>query len=466
MPVALPTRHKQPDTYALRCIIRIIGIMLNEHRKITWAVNLADTLESKTRDAILEDLRRQTDAGTELAMPHAWAQAGITWFQPRADIPWLSETSGPTPPKDELDNWLEAARHSKRATAWRWRVGEAMDTLAGQQRWYPVHVTLTVDPTRAEPYTIISDKRQWDKYCARWRAQIRQATGLQLHTPVAEYQQHCAVIEHGKTREHHHIHAIFWAKDLPETWKIDPNRGRPGQPTARNIPGIKALWDHAIVTTAEPFRFLGDPWETHGWMIPIKNGQPMLLTTARKAGAYLAKYLSKEDKAWRHNVHATRALGMHALRAALAEMNTPALHALQGAINPIAAPAAASCAVPNQLVRDTAQTTITARLWPHRDGRRAILAHAQQPRPNAYGAMRKHTQEHRPERPRRDERDRPILELWRADTDHVAADLWMINPRSTDNEPAELQQAAWSALAARWPKPHDTSLRPLAGVAS
>ena len=210
----------------------------------------------------------------------------------------------------KLQNFLKDAALAARCQRWEFRVAEEMRANDG---WYCIWASLTFDPHLWDAEDEIRHNRAFDRFALRMAESVRMA--LSLPQPKDDgparstYCRHVAVVEHGASRQHHHIHSLFWCRDVPVEWKVDPNVGRV-TPNASQILGCKALWQYDIASKVEPFRFLGDRWTREGWMVPIKEGRPMVLTPPECAGAYLVKYLSKEAKEWNHRVMATRGLGM------------------------------------------------------------------------------------------------------------------------------------------------------------
>ena len=210
----------------------------------------------------------------------------------------------------KLQNFLKDAALAARCQRWEFRVAEEMRANAG---WYVVWASLTFDPKAWDPEYELRENRAFDRFAMRMAESVRMALGLRQPQDGgpqrSDYCRHVGVVEHGVSRLHHHIHALFWCRDVPTEWKVDPNVGRL-VPNASQILGAKALWTYDIASKVEPFRFLGDRWSREGWMLPVKEGRPMVLTPAECAGSYLVKYLSKEAKEWNHRVMATRGLGM------------------------------------------------------------------------------------------------------------------------------------------------------------
>ncbi|MDE2987094.1 MAG: hypothetical protein OXT70_03445, partial [Chloroflexota bacterium] len=251
-----------------------------------------------------------------------------------------------TPRQRKLDDWLRQTQRNARAQQWAHRIGQELQrtTAAG---WHAVLCTLTIAPThvpllaRQQGYahadqmtaelllqglnpdgTRATGAGPWHRYREKVQEAVRQAYNhqpgdgprLPQSTPAHQYCRSVAVIEHGKSRHHHHIHALFMCRAIPASW-TRPNelriRDRAGQivTMAYRIGALESLWPWGI-SRCEPYRTLGDNWAP---LIPHTAHGPKL-TAPIHSGAYLAKYLRKESSLWPHRVRATHGLGLTGLR--------------------------------------------------------------------------------------------------------------------------------------------------------
>jgi hypothetical protein len=248
-----------------------------------------------------------------------------------------------TEKQKRFDKFMRNSAQSQNQSNWRFRIAqEAIDKQ--QEGWYPFFITLTVDPK------VVDSEELWKKGKA-WQSYLRElskiVTGVLGHPPFwqntrgfsyrsqADYMTYAAVLEHGKSREHHHVHAIVWFKDVPNEWKQCPNRRATGNHQVHNnCRPLETYWQYGK-SDARYFRTIGDIWEKkHKFVIPLKpnkNGdklEPMKVAPVSYAGAYLTKYLQKDHKEWQHRMKATRNLGIKKLKSKIMSMKTEQVEAL------------------------------------------------------------------------------------------------------------------------------------------
>lgn len=299
-------------------------------RRITWlrrtraiAVEAGSRLIVTAIDDFMARAIDQLETTIFIDIPPALAAVGINWYSSvddRRKALMLQPLEKVVKSKDRLDDWLSECADATRSANWQWRVGQEMESLI-ECGWYPYFVTLTVDPAYAAACDtsvrqVIEDGVEWRRYRQRLAEIARKACGfaqVQKGGPaVDDYFRYVAVVEHGSSREHHHIHALVWMRKVPVSWLDDPNIGR-AIPNATDVLAAKSLWPWGSITKFEPFRCIGDPFTALGWVLPMKKGKALQVLAPAKAGAYLCKYLKKEDKLWSHRVKSTRNLGMEAL---------------------------------------------------------------------------------------------------------------------------------------------------------
>ena len=277
-------------------------------------------LPDDVREQVREQFLSQLETGNIIDIPPALAELGIDSYAmslpARRGVLGLPQRQAG---KDSrLSMYLRDVASQARRSMWCYRVGQENEAC---REWYGFFVTLTVDPARADAREIMESGDEWRRYRVRVAEVARRACGeAQQHRggpPREAYFRYVAVVEHGKSRTHHHLHALLWLRDIPHEWKRDPNASRVRK-NATDVPGLKALWPWGSVTKASPFRFVGDVWTLrHQWVIPVVKGRPLQLAPAAAAGGYLMKYLGKETKEWNHRVKASRGLGLRSLRALL-----------------------------------------------------------------------------------------------------------------------------------------------------
>ena len=216
-----------------------------------------------------------------------------------------------------------------RQSEWKWRIANHAEEYQ-EKGWYPFFITLTVDPQMHDPEEVWREGRALRRYIRRLCNVVTSELELpKVHkTPgmqESDYITYVGVIEHGKSREHHHGHFLIWMKEIPDSWKSDPNKGLSpserinrenkhlryywGEPHPDN-PKIMIPYSDARLSPALYFRSVGDVWSKLGHVTPVdKNGKPVRIGTARQSGSYVTKYLAKDFKEWKHRVKATRNLG-------------------------------------------------------------------------------------------------------------------------------------------------------------
>jgi hypothetical protein len=245
---------------------------------------------------------------------------------------------------------------SMRKSNWSWRIGqEAVEK--NMRDWHPFFVTLTIDPLKcddvereiridgnrvvlpaySEPSELWKKGREFRKYIRRLANVVCKELGHQPchkppYRPESDYVTYAGVIEHGKSREHHHGHFVIWLRAVPSCWRICPNKGRRTEASTRNecLP-MRDLWPWSLpgLSPALYFRSVGDIWERkYNFVLPLIDGKPMKVSLPRAAGMYITKYLSKEHKEWHHRMKATRNLGMITIRKKIKTMSLDQLEAL------------------------------------------------------------------------------------------------------------------------------------------
>jgi hypothetical protein len=215
-----------------------------------------------------------------------------------------------------------------RKANWKWRISQELED---KKHWYPFFITLTVDPKRNDPKSLWTETNEFRKYIKSLCNVVTKKLGhppahKKPYRPQSNYVTYIGVLEHGKSREHHHMHLLVWMRDIPEAWKICPNSSivNPRHRTNRTCDELSVMWKHAsynpedgkYLAPAIYFRYKGDIWSSkHNHALPLdKDGKPLYVGGIRQAAAYLCKYMQKDKKEWQHRVKATRNLGMNKLK--------------------------------------------------------------------------------------------------------------------------------------------------------
>lgn len=294
----------------------------------------------------LEEEIRHILVSRNIIYPQLANQNGIdesTSYQDKKRILGIEQK---IPPKNENDLRFQAfmskAADDARKTNWRFRI--AQESKDKQEKgWYPFFVTLTVDPILVDSKEMWQQGKEWQKlvralskvvtdelgHIPYWKKKVRNKKVVVPYRPLTDYMTYCGVIEHGKSREHHHLHALLWMREIPESWKKCPNRNCiPEHRIHNRCRELETYWNIGI-STVNYFRSVGDIWELkHGFALPLKDGKPMKVAPADYAGEYLIKYLQKDHKEWQHRVKATKNLGMNRLYQTIKSMKQDQVEAL------------------------------------------------------------------------------------------------------------------------------------------
>ena len=200
-----------------------------------------------------------------------------------------------------------------------WRCVE--ETVWAQENgWFIVFDTLTFrDLSVAEEGL----KTGWASYAKR----VRHHVGMHVYgtkaamraVPIADYARHLCVVEHGEKTGRVHMHVIWWLRDMPPDWKVDPNAGR-RVPDRRELSRMKPLWDYGFSTPIICRTGPDDAWARagHQWPVDRRTGRNLVVAGPVALGSYVSKYLSKQHGStitWRTRI--SRNLGLRNLRSLL-----------------------------------------------------------------------------------------------------------------------------------------------------
>jgi hypothetical protein len=224
---------------------------------------------------------------------------------------------------------MEFRAENIRKANWSWRIAQEAEARH-KAGWYPFFITLTIDPLRAHAEGKSSEQiwregKEFRKYIDALCKIVTDTMGHPSckkppYNPQSNYIRYAGVIEHGKSRLHHHGHFIVWLRDIPAHWKQCPNSGI-ADPKRRIYNECVHLrrkwrWSRQDLSPAMYFRSVGDIWELkHNFSLPwdARKDKPMSVSTPGVAGHYITKYLQKGHKEWKHRMKATRNLGMKKL---------------------------------------------------------------------------------------------------------------------------------------------------------
>lgn len=175
--------------------------------------------------------------------------------------------------KKFVESLVEKA-HISRRLEWQWRVSQEHEEKQ-QLGWYPFFITLTVDPKIADPEQIWREGKELRLFIRSLCKEVtdvlghpeaRKKTKRFDYRPESDYITYMGVVEHGKSREHHHGHFMVWMRDIPDSWKQCPNRGlvNPRNRTRNNCKPITTHWKWSAdgLSKANYFRSIGDIWSS------------------------------------------------------------------------------------------------------------------------------------------------------------------------------------------------------------
>jgi hypothetical protein len=297
-------------------------------------------------NAIEQELRHILDSRI-LIYPPTLMEYGIdkdTSYEDKKDLLHVQQpNTGLTENEIKFIKSMQNKTYESRKHNWRWRISEEMQEKA-DAGWYPFFVTLTVDPLHHDSEKLWKEGRAIRRYIrklARISAQCvghpppHKKTKDWPYRPESDYITYAGVVEHGKSRVHHHGHFMIWMRAIPEKWKQCPNRyiHDPSKRDRNECIQMRRYWKYSLpgLSKANYFRSISDIWLTkHQFCTPIdpKKGKPMKIGNHQAAGQYITKYLQKDFKEWQHRMKCTRNLGMTKLKNLINQMNYKQVQAL------------------------------------------------------------------------------------------------------------------------------------------
>lgn len=221
---------------------------------------------------------------------------------------------------------LKSKSAQARLAEHKWRMIEEI-TERASQGWYIVFNTLTVDNNH---YDTVFEKgsRAWSYYIR----EIETVIGKELYPTIRgaleakktePFHTYFAIVERGSLHGRLHIHVIHCMKEIPGSWKRDPNQ-RLGPASNRQISAMKKLWfyGHSMPIACRFADF--DAFGRLGWCWPVarKKGEraykPIPTKPPIAIARYMCKYLlksftSKKDSyQWRTRV--SNGFGLQSMR--------------------------------------------------------------------------------------------------------------------------------------------------------
>jgi hypothetical protein len=239
----------------------------------------------------------------------------------------------PTKEEADLDRWLRGTTKQKQASWWSFRAGEAA-RFYSDLGWFPFFITLTVDPKKINPRELWEEHQGWQNYIkklARISAKCCGVSGRKLdYISNRDYIAYFAQLEHGKSGVHDHVHALVWFRNIPESWKRDPNYHLAAHAsTNRKCPPLESIWQWCDPEQRPAIYFWHAEcvWQRIGHKIPVdeNTGSGLILLRPELTGSYLSKYMSKEEKPWFHRPKATHGLGLERLTRTLKQLTNKEL---------------------------------------------------------------------------------------------------------------------------------------------
>lgn len=340
-----------------------------------------DLIEKSTKygEAAIDQLRSELSDILEsrnLNYPHQLKRMGLeeslSYKQRRITLGLRTTDPNPTQREIDFQHYMKKLAAQGRKGEWQWRIANHAEEYQAKG-WYPFFVTLTVDPNNHDPEQLWKEGRAFRKYIRKLVNTVCSELGHPMahksNTPESEYVTYVGVLEHGKSRLHHHGHFLIWMREIPDSWKHCPNKGikNPMARNKRECMPLRKYWPYSLpgLSPALYFRSTGDVWSKHGFAVPLNKGKPVNIGTPRQSGLYVTKYLGKDHREWKHRVKATRNLGTTRLRHKLSTMTDKEVEALTwrpptSSLNHLVK---MTHTVPQGLLRRTAKTEHFYRLY-------------------------------------------------------------------------------------------------------
>lgn len=209
---------------------------------------------------------------------------------------------------------LASGSAEARAAAISWRAGQEAETCEALG-WFLIMDTMTFDTLDDIEERAVSE---WTRYKKSIEHAVLVSTGLPRDTRRCEYAKHICCVEEGEKNGRVHLHCLWFVKNIPNSWKHDPNANLK-LATRREITPMKSYWDEGFSTPVAVRTGPDDSWAKLGWRWPLKDGQPLKVSGPKGAGSYISKYLNKE-RSFQWRIRITRNLGLKQLQQALTQV--------------------------------------------------------------------------------------------------------------------------------------------------
>ena len=274
----------------------------------------------------------------------------------------------PLPPRVKDDPWVEKQleqaaefQRIRRRNEWTFR-GQQECERAMSLGWYAVMDTLTFDDTHVGNWVELCTKG-WTEYVKRLKTVIVEAAGIEKDAPVESYLSYVACVEIGEAGRPH-MHVLWFARDIPWTWKIDPNAGT-RVPVRREIGGAKSLWQYGFSAPIAVRHNVNDVWGQLGWQWPYDNKRKRWLESddGSKIGGYIAKYVTKQQteggRSWR--IRSSKGFGRRRLNKVVRQLSDSALRTLSR--NPLSQVDHLGMRIPIRMLKSAARRARLLRKW-------------------------------------------------------------------------------------------------------
>ena len=198
-----------------------------------------------------------------------------------------------------------------------WRAAQQAK-WAEQRGWYPVFDTLTIDNSHYSHAVDVVTQGWTDYKRAITREVGRQVYGSWRQAskhPQSDYVHHMCVVEQGKRTGRLHLHVLWFFRDLPQSWRRDPN-AYDRTARKRSITAMRKYWPFGFVTEHIAVRtHPGDVYGQLGWTWPVdkRTNKGLRSSTLDAIGAYMSKYMSKSF-GYRFRTRFSRGFGVQKLR--------------------------------------------------------------------------------------------------------------------------------------------------------
>ncbi len=270
---------------------------------------LYDTLINKF---IINSINHQDVKEANYTIDH-WLTIKEHW-QNVTGLDWIKKKYSPTiPEKVYLENLETMGRKSKK-TQYLWRLNMQLDESIHNKE-YIIMNTLTVAPLKKQ--------QVWGSGSIAFKLYIQKFDRIF----TKENHVYFAVVERGAKGNREHIHVLHMLKQIPESWKCDPNKAL-SEPYKRQIPEIFKYWSYGFSCPIAVRISQSDAWGKIGFRWPVKitnnNPQPLEVSNGGKLANYLSKYITKsllEKGGSRWKIRQRQNLGLSIINQTVDQLN-------------------------------------------------------------------------------------------------------------------------------------------------